>query len=134
MSAGVGTLRRILLAGLVYFLIVFTAGFALGTARIFAMEPKFGAALAVLFEAPFMLAISWIVCGAVIRRITPPPTLAQRALMGGVAFALLLAAEITLGFALGEGLNDIAAGWKTPAGAIGLAGQLLFAAFPMMRR
>jgi len=126
-------MRSALVAGGAYFAIVFIAGFLLGTVRNIAVEPAFGAFRAVLLELPFMLAASWICCGAVIRRFSLSPALAVRAAMGATAFGLLMIAELLLGAALGGSPSDMIDAWRRPPGAAGLFGQILFALFPLLR-
>ncbi len=45
-----------------------------------------------------------------------------------------MAAEFALTLASGRPLRAYLAGWATPAGALGLAGQLAFGLFPLVRR
>lgn len=115
-----------------YFAIVFGAGFVLGTLRVLAIAPRVGEHWAVALELPVMLAISWWACGFVVRRQHVPSQSAQRLAMGGLAFAMLIGAEIALALAIGEwrGLS----GYREPAKLMGLAGQLVFALIPLLRR
>lgn len=126
-------MRSAFIAGGVYFAIVFAVGFIFGTIRTLAVEPAVGPLAAVLLELPFMLAASWIACGAVIRKLSLSPATGPRAAMGFFAFALLVTAEIILGFALGASLADLIDAWRAPPGAAGLFGQVLFAVFPLFR-
>jgi hypothetical protein len=121
-------------AGIQYFVMVFTAGFVLGTARAMAVAPRIGEFGAVLVELPIMLALSWWICGWLVRRHKVPARWTARATMGGTAFVLLLIAEWTL--ALGPFGRTAADQWShyaTAAGFLGLAGQVLFAAFPLLQ-
>jgi len=121
-------------AGLAYAALVFAAGFALGALRTLAIAPAAGEFAAVALELPLILALSWLACGAVLRRIAVAPGAGSRLLMGAAALAALLAAEAALSvFAFGRGLADWAAALARPAGALGLAGQALFALFPWLR-
>lgn len=125
---------RPLLAGGLYFAIVFAAGFLFGTVRVLAVEPLLGRLMAVAIETPVILAVSWIVSGILIRRLAIAPGLAARLVMGVSAFVLLLTAE--LGFsvlAFGLSATEFAAGLMEPAGLLGLAAQLVFAAMPALR-
>jgi len=119
-------------AGLVYFATVFAVGFLLGTVRTLLVLPRVGPVWAVALELPLMLAASWLLCGWTLRRFGVPAG-APRVLMGTVALGLLLLAELTLAVALGEGLRAFFSGLVTPAGALGLAGQLAFGLFPALR-
>lgn len=121
-------------AGLVYFALVFAAGFALGTIRVLFVVPAVGEAPAVLVEIPIMLTISWIVCRLIVRRFAVPPVIRDRAVTGGLAFALLMTAEIGVAWLLGRrSVSAYLAHYVTLAGAFGLAGQLAFAAFPLLQ-
>jgi len=56
-----------------------------------------------------------------------------RLAMGGLAFAMLMAAESGLAPASGQSLAGFVAAMATPAGALGLAGQIGFAIVPALR-
>lgn len=123
---------RVLKAAAAYFALVFAAGFVLGTLRTLWLAPALGPVLAVAAELPVMLGLSWLACGRVLRR-TPLPV-AEAAAMGGLAFVLLLLAEAELSTALGGlTLRQHVALYAEPANQLGLAGQLAFAAFPLVR-
>jgi hypothetical protein len=121
-------------AGLSYFLLVFAAGFILGTIRVLLLVPAVGEWAATLIELPVILAIAWFVCGLAIRRYAVSPQVSARFAMGAIALVLLLAAEILLAILLfGEGPILYATRRMEPAGLSGLAGQLCFALFPLWR-
>lgn len=118
--------------GFVYFAIVFAAGFALGTVRTLWLAPAIGSLAAVAIELPFMLAASWMACGWCLRRFSISD-LGQRARMGALAFLFLMAAEASLAVGIfGLSLDAYAAGLLTAAGMLGLTGQLVFAAMPLL--
>jgi hypothetical protein len=122
-------------AGSAYFALVFTAGVGLGVVRAFAVAPCLGATAAVLIELPAMLVISWLVCGWSIRLFRVPEGFRTRLAMGALAFLMLIAAELLLSLGLGNGsVGTFLAVYQTPAGLIGLAGQLAFALFPLAPR
>lgn len=84
-----------------YFLLVFSAGFVLGTLRVLFVEPAIGARLAELLEIPLML----VVVLAAARWITARRTAgirgpAQWLQVGLIALALMLAADVSVGVAL----------------------------------
>ncbi|MEZ5893191.1 MAG: hypothetical protein R3C58_08620 [Parvularculaceae bacterium] len=122
------------IAGAVYFLIAFAAGFAFGTVRVLALEPVSGPTLAVIIETPFMLAVSWFACRYCLRRYQVPASAGARLIMGGVAFAMLIGAEYLLSrYGFGRSSEAFLDAYRAPAGLIGLAGQVLFALFPLMQ-
>lgn len=128
-------MRDALKAGTAYLAIMFAIGFALGTVRVLLLEPRLGPLAAGAVEAPVMLALSWVVCDRLRRRWLPDTPLVDRAVMGASAFALLMAAETALGIGLfGRTLAQQAATYGTAAGALGLAAQFVFAAFPVIQR
>ncbi|MHA7871876.1 MAG: hypothetical protein ACX939_05960 [Hyphococcus sp.] len=121
-------------AGAVYFAAVFALGFVLGTLRVFVLEPIIGPLAAVLIELPFILGASWFVCGMLIRRFAVPAGVYARFFMGLVAFALLITAEYVLArYGFGRTGDEQLRAMASAPGAIGLAGQILFALFPLMQ-
>jgi hypothetical protein len=128
-------MRSALLAGFAYFALAFAAGFALGTVRLFVLVPRLGETPAVALELPVMLAVCWWLAGVVPRRLGVPRALRTRVAMGASALAWLLGAEAALAIGvLGRTPAEHAAHYGTLAGALGLAGQVAFAAFPALRR
>jgi hypothetical protein len=122
-------------AGAAYFALVFALGFMLGTARVLALAPALGETLATVIELPVMLAASWIACGWCVRHWHVPGARPLRAAMGVFAFALLMAAEASLSILLvGRTLAEHLARYAETGPALGLAAQLAFAAFPVLRR
>ena len=121
-------------AGIAYFAAVFLAGMLLGTVRTFVLQPRIGAIAAVLVELPAMLAVSWLACGWAIRLFRVPALSGKRLAMGAFAFLLLMGAELALAlYAVGVSAAGHLAGYGEPDRAIGLAGQIAFAAFPSLR-
>ena len=121
-------------AGIVYFLIVFAAGFLMGTIRVLTIAPAVGETLAVLIELPVMLAVSWFASRAVVARLAVPGRLQPRLVMGGVAFALLMLAEIGVSvFALQRSIGAHFEAYLAVPALLGLAGQIAFALFPAVQ-
>lgn len=128
-------MRKAFHAGLAYSAAVFAAGFALGAARVLLVAPRLGEMGAVLLELPVILAVSWWTCGGLARRFAVPSAPGDRLVMGLVAFVALQTAEVLLAvLAFGRSPVGYLAGLITPAGGIGLAGQIVFALFPLVRR
>jgi hypothetical protein len=125
-----------ILPGLVYFALVFALGFLLGTLRTFFVRdaPSGGRLLGVLIELPIMLSASWFLCRTVIRRFAVAPTVVARAVMGGLAFALLLLAELAVGALLfGRTPSEHFALYREASYALGLAAQIAFALMPLIQ-
>jgi hypothetical protein len=121
----------ILIAAILYFAIVFAFAFAMGVARTLAVTPWLGPTAAVLLEIPAVLAVSWIVARRLLR--DRPFDAGQCAAMGAIAFALLMVSEAALaGVLRGQTLVAWAHDVATPLGLIGLAGQIGFAAMPLV--
>jgi hypothetical protein len=87
---------RILKAGVVYFALVFGAGFVLAVIRLLWVIPRFGMGMSELMETPIMFVVTVVVARWIVRRLALPPTLFSRLGMGCIALALLLVAEFTL--------------------------------------
>jgi hypothetical protein len=121
-------------AGVAYFAIVFAAGFILGTVRVHAVAPCLGETGAVLIELPVMLALSWLFCGKTIEHFAVAAEWPARLTMGAAAFALLMLAELCLSlFLFGRSIAEFLTAFNSWAGALGLAGQFAFAAFPIIQ-
>ena len=121
-------------AGIAYATIVFSIGFALGIVRVLLVTPRAGAMTAVLLEAPIMLVASWHVCRQCVRRFRVEDSLHARLIMGAVALATLLLAEIALAESiLGRTLAEYLASLRSATGGVGLAAQIAFGAFPLLQ-
>ncbi len=118
-------------AGVLYFALVFAAGFVLGTLRVLVLAPAIGETMAVLAELPVILLVAWHACRWLTARLRVPGVLLPRAVMGALAFGLLIGAEAMLGAVLGRPPAAQLAALATPAGRVGLAGQVAFALMPL---
>ena len=124
---------RLILPAAAYFALVFAAGSALGTLRTLVLVPQLGELRAVVLELPVMLIIGWRAAGYVLRR-WPLRRLGEQLAMGGLAFAMLLLAELALSlFAFDRSLAEHLAHYAGRPGAVGLAGQVAFGLFPALR-
>jgi hypothetical protein len=83
-------------AGALYFAIVFGAGFVLGLIRVLWAVPRVGVRMAELMEMPIMLVVIIVAARWTVQRLAVPPAPVPRLVMGGIALALLLAAEVAL--------------------------------------
>ena len=128
--------RSSVTAGIAYFALVFALGFALGTVRTLFVQgaPGGGRLIGVLIELPVMLAASWWLCAIVIRRFAVARLRAQRAVMGGIALACLLLAELLVGALLfGRTLAEHVALYADASYALGLLAQIAFGLMPLLQ-
>lgn len=121
-------------AGFGYFAAVFMAGFLLGVARTLLIAPRTGDLAAVALELPLILAVSWVACGWAIRRHDVASESAARLVMGLTSFILLMAAELAVSTLIaGRSLDQHLALYRTAPVLLGLCGQLVYAALPLIR-
>ncbi len=121
-------------AGAAYFALVFLVGFVLGILRVMIAIPRWGELIGTLIELPVILTACWLICGWVLSRFKVAERWPARVLMGAVAFALLMLAELLLSLTLlGQSIDVHFAGYLTLLGMLGLTGQVLFALFPLFK-
>ena len=121
-----------MLAGLIYFLMVFAAGFVLGVIRVLVMVPRFGEAASELIELPFMVLISYFAAGFLVRRFDIE-TIGSAIATGLTALGLLILLELTLVLGLrGLTFSEYIASRDPVSFTAYLASLLTFAALPAM--
>jgi hypothetical protein len=126
---------RAVQAGLLYCTVVFAAAFVLGVVRMLWVAPLAGAFVAVMLEAPILLAIAWSACGWVSERFDVPHQFLDRLVMGGVALAVVVCAEAAAAMlATGRSLGQFFHTDGHSALLLGLLVQMAFAVFPMLHR
>ena len=126
-------MRRTLAAAAVYFAIVFSLAFVLGVVRTLMVAPQTGDVVAVLIETPIVLFISWLAAGWTVQRFAVPARARPRLAMGLSAFVLLMAVETAMSLLLFDRpLAQQIVAFATPAGAIGLLGQIAFGFMPLL--
>lgn len=124
-------MARTISAGATYFAVVFGFAFVFGTVRTVWVSPYIGPTGGVLLEVPLLLIVSWLACGRCVRHFDVPEIVGHRLIMGGVAFACLVAAEVGFSALLfGQSIAEFLAAYSTPAGGIGLAAQIAFGLIP----
>jgi hypothetical protein len=87
---------QILKASILYFVLVFGAGFVLGPIRALWVAPRFGTRMAELMEMPIMFVVIIVAARWIVRRLALPSKLSSRLGMGCIGLGLLLVAEFTL--------------------------------------
>jgi hypothetical protein len=124
---------KVLKAGVLYFVLVFGAGFALGPVRILWVVPRFGTRTAELIETPIMLVAIIASARWIVRRLAVPSTASSRLGMGCVALSLLLVAEFTLVLWLrGMSVSEYLASRDPVSGTVYYATLAVFAAMPLL--
>ncbi len=121
-------------AGIVYFAVVFGVGFVLGTVRVLVIQPRIGQLIAVLVELPVMLTVSWFACRWVVRQFAVRDSRPDRLVMGAVAFALVMIAELGVSvFVFGRTPTAHLESFRAADTVLGLLMQMLFALFPIIQ-
>jgi|SRR5579863_357131 len=87
---------QILKAGLLYFALVFGAGFVLGAIRTLWVVPRYGTRNAELMEMPIMFVVIIVAARWIVLRLAVPSRPSSRLSMGCIAFGLLVLAEFAL--------------------------------------
>jgi type IV secretory pathway TrbD component len=122
-------------AGILYFALVFGAGFVLGPIRILWIVPRFGTRMAELMETPIMLVIIIASAHLIVRRLAISSATLSRLGMGCVALGLLLVAEFTLVLWLrGMSVSEYFASRDPVSGTVYYATLAVFAAMPLFAR
>ncbi len=120
-------------AAALYFAIMFGLGFLLGPVRVLLLEPRIGAAGAVLVEAVPMIAAMTVAAPWAARRFGVAPAIGPRLGMGLAALVLLMLAETILDILM-RGRVMWAERLGSADGLIGYALLLVFALMPALRR
>jgi hypothetical protein len=124
---------RTVRAGLVYFGLVFGAGFLLGMIRVPLVVPRLGERTAELLEMPVMFAVILLAARFVLRRHAIPAAAGVRLAVGFIALACLLAVEVGLATLLQErALADYIASRDPVSGRVYLAMLGVLALMPLM--
>lgn len=125
---------RAVSAGTLASVLVMLAGTVLGTLRVLVVAPRTGEMLATVLELPFILGAGWLACAWSATTCRLPAATGQRLMMGAAALIVLLGLEAILAWALsGATAMMILARYGEPAAQLGLAAQILYAAFPMLQ-
>lgn len=129
-----GGRNRVALAATIYFALVFAAGMVLGPPRVLWLEPWLGKTIAVLLEAPLLVAIMWFAARASAAWAGVRGGWISHLAIGVVALVFQQVADLAVGFGLrAMTLADQAAYFTTPAGMIYAVTLVIFALMPLVR-
>jgi hypothetical protein len=93
-----------------------------------------GETFAVALELPVILVLAWLACRWIVRRLAVPDSRMPRLSMGATAFFLLFLGELAISITLADrSIAQHLAFYREPPHLLGLAGQILFAAFPILQ-
>jgi hypothetical protein len=120
---------NLLKTSLAYFAGVFCIGFILGVIRVALVVEHLGVHWAELLEQPVMVLASYFVAKVCLRRFGPFAG-SQHLGIGLLALALMIAAELALSIAMGQGIAEYLAGRDPVAGTAYLVSLVLFALMP----
>ena len=122
----------ILKPGVVYFALVFGAGFVLGPIRILWVAPRLGTRTAELMEYPIMLGVTIAAAHWTVLRFAVPPNPALRIGIGLLALALLVIAELSLVRVRGLSIREYISKRDPLSGSVYYALLAIFAIMPLM--
>ena len=119
---------------MVYFALVFGAGFLLGVLRVPFLVPRIGERWAELAEMPIMAGVIFFCAGFILKRY-PEVRSHWRSLVAGLlAFALMICAELGLAIVLqDQTLREYIASRDKISGSVYLALLVVFALMPRLR-
>jgi hypothetical protein len=123
--------RSVVGAARVYFVLVFGAGFILGSVRVPLLVPRIGERAAELAEMPLMLAVMVFSAGYLVRSHEDIRSGGAWLVVGVAALTLLVLAELLLAVALaGRGVGEYIASRDPVSGSVYLAMLALYAVMP----
>lgn len=113
---------------------VFGAGFLLGAIRVPLLVPRIGERYAELTEMPFMFIAIFLAAGHVLSRFLQIRTPGSSLLVGFIALAMLVLAELLLAVVMaGRGVGAYIASRDPVSGSVYLGMLVLFAVMPALR-
>jgi hypothetical protein len=128
-----GIAMHVLRAALLYFGVVFGAGFILGVIRTLWVARRFSARTAELMEAPLMLVVTIIAARWIVARLPAPAMSSARLEMGGIALGLMLLAEFGLvAWLRGISIKKYCATRDPVSGTVYYALLAVFALMPLL--
>jgi hypothetical protein len=127
-------MRSVLRAGFLYFALVLGTGFVLGVVRVPFLVPRIGVRWAELAEMPVMGVAVFLYAGFVLRRFPEIQVPGKALVVGFLALALSVFAELGLAVLLqSQPLTEYIAGRDKVSGSVYLFLLLVFALMPRIR-
>jgi hypothetical protein len=120
--------------GLVYFALVFGAGFLLGLIRVPLLVPRIGERWAELAEMPIMAVVIFFSAGYILKRYPETRSNWRALVVGHLALSLLVYAELVLVLILqDQTLAEYIASRDKISGSVYLVLLIIFALMPRLR-
>jgi hypothetical protein len=127
-------MRTTIRAAFLYFALVLGSGFVLGVLRVPLLVPRIGERWAELAEMPIMAAVVFLSAGFVLRRFPEVRLPGKTLVVGFLALALSVCAELGLAAALqSQPLTQYLGGRDKVSGSVYLLLLLVFALMPRLR-
>lgn len=127
----VDLLMQVLQTAVLYFLLVFGAGFVLGTGRVLFLVPLLGERTAELLEMPLMLGVIVFSARWIVRHILDEHRRASALSIGFIAMGLVLIADLVVGMSLrGLSAAEVFLNRDPVSGTAYYMSLLLFAVMP----
>ena len=121
-------------AGLVYFSLVLGTGFVLGVFRVLFAVPRIGERWAELMEMPLMAAAIFFSAGYILRHFPEINFPRESLIVGFLALALTVVAELGLAVALqSQSLDEYLGSRDKVSGSVYLIMLIVFALMPRLR-
>lgn len=125
---------HIVRASFLYFALVLGAGFLLGSVRVPFIVPRLGERWAELAEMPIMAVIIFVAAGYILRRYPEVRTRGRALVVGFMALALSISAELALAVVLqSQSLAEFLASRDKVSGSVYLVMLVAFALMPRLR-
>ena len=121
-------------ASFLYFALVLGAGFLLGSVRVPFIVPRLGERWAELAEMPIMAVIIFVAADYILRRYPEVQTRGRALVVGFMALALSISAELALAVVLqSQSLAEFLASRDKVSGSVYLVMLVAFALMPRLR-
>ncbi len=125
---------HIVRASFLYFALVLGAGFLLGSVRVPFIVPRLGERWAELAEMPIMAVIIFVAADYILRRYPEVQTRGRALVVGFMALALSISAELALAVVLqSQSLAEFLASRDKVSGSVYLVMLVAFALMPRLR-
>lgn len=127
-------MTNIVRASFLYFALVMGAGFLLGSVRVPFVVPRLGERWAELAEMPIMAMVIFVAAGYILRRYPEVQTRGRALVVGCMALALSVSAELVLAVVLqSQSLAQFLASRDKISGSVYLVMLVAFALMPRLR-